>query len=84
MWESRTNAVDPNRLRFVWQQVVDDITAMIDSGELDAGSRLPTELELAEIYGVARNTIRRAVQDLAERGVIVVMHGRGTFIGPAS
>ncbi|MEV0705248.1 GntR family transcriptional regulator [Saccharopolyspora sp. NPDC050389] len=57
-----------------------DIDADITAGILSGGSRLPTELEPAEIYGVARGTVRRAVADLAERGVVVVVHGRGTFV----
>lgn len=64
----------------LWAQVAADIDADVTAGILSRGSRLPTELELAEIYGVARGTVRRAVADLAERGVVVVVHGRGTFI----
>ncbi|MEV0082303.1 GntR family transcriptional regulator [Saccharopolyspora sp. NPDC050642] len=64
----------------MWQQVADDLVADIESGELAPGSKLPTELELAELYGVARVTVRRAVAELKERGVLAVVHGRGTFV----
>ena len=38
------------------------------------------ELELADQYGVSRDTIRRAIQELASEGRLVVLHGRSTFV----
>lgn len=78
-WEDRSGRLDHNEPRFVWQQIADDLAADIESGALPAGSRLPSEAALAEVYGVARGTIRRAIADLVERGLLVVLHGRGTF-----
>ncbi|MEV6226934.1 GntR family transcriptional regulator [Saccharopolyspora shandongensis] len=80
MWEDRGDRIDHDGPTTLWAQVVADIEADITAGILSGGSRLPTELELAEIYGVARGTVRRAVADLAERSVVVVVHGRGTFV----
>lgn len=64
----------------VWRQVADDIEADISSGLLAPGWKLPPETELAESYGVARNTIRRAVAELVKDDHLVVVHGRGTFV----
>ncbi len=50
--------------RLLWQQVADDLRAEMDSGALVVDARLPGELELAEQYGVSRDTIRRAIQEL--------------------
>ncbi|SDY72098.1 GntR family transcriptional regulator, phosphonate transport system regulatory protein [Saccharopolyspora shandongensis] len=80
MWEDRRDRIDHDGPATLWAQVAADVEADIAAGDLTGGSRLPTELELAEIYGVARGTVRRAVADLADRGVIVVVHGRGTFV----
>jgi DNA-binding GntR family transcriptional regulator len=35
---------------------------------------------MAALYGVSRDTIRRATQELAGEGLLVVLHGRGTFV----
>lgn len=78
--DDRTGRIDHGGAALLWQQVAEDIAGDITSGELSAGSRLPTEVELGEQYGVSRVTIRRAVADLAERGMITVVHGRGTYV----
>jgi GntR family transcriptional regulator len=61
-------------------RVADDIAARIASGELGAGTRLRAERELAEYYGVAYGTVRRAMAVLRDRGLITTIHGRGTFV----
>jgi DNA-binding GntR family transcriptional regulator len=44
------------------------------------GHRLPPERDMAGEYGVAYNTMRKSMEILRERGLIVTMHGRGTFV----
>lgn len=61
-------------------RVANDIASRIASGELKPGARLRAERDLAEHYGVAYHTIRRAMKLLRERGLIVSIHGRGTFV----
>jgi DNA-binding FadR family transcriptional regulator len=53
---------------------------LIDQGVWRAGERLPPERVLAERYGLARNTVRRALQALEVEGRIVRQIGRGTFV----
>ena len=76
--EDRSSLIDHERP--IWPQVAEAIERDIASGELAQGSRLPTEDELATQYGVARNTVRRAVEDLRDRGLLETFHGRGTYV----
>jgi GntR family transcriptional regulator len=80
MGESDTPAVDPTRPEYVYVQVADHIAAQIASGELAPGAMLPGERALAEQYGIALNTARGAVRLLRERGLVVTVPAKGTFI----
>ncbi|WP_158803256.1 FadR/GntR family transcriptional regulator [Acidisoma sp. L85] len=51
----------------------------IGSSRWRIGDKLPTERELGETYGVARNTVRRALQVLEQEKLIIRHVGRGTF-----
>jgi GntR family transcriptional repressor for pyruvate dehydrogenase complex len=62
------------------EKVVDQIMKKIRSGELPAGSRLPSQRDLAAMFGVGRSSVREATNALAVMGYLDVMHGRGTFI----
>jgi GntR family transcriptional regulator len=80
-WDDRRDRIDREGPALVWQQVAADIAADIESGVLPAGQRLPSEQVLADdIYAVSRPTIRRAIGALVERGLLTVVHGRGTFV----
>jgi len=61
-------------------QVARDIEADIDAGRLAPDTRLPSEAELATQYGVARVSVRGAIQQLRDRGKVVTVHGRGTYV----
>jgi GntR family transcriptional regulator len=63
-------------------QVAADIETDIDAGRLAPDTRLPSEAELSVQYGVARVSVRRAMELLRERGKVVTVHGRGTFVAP--
>ncbi len=61
-------------------QAIEQLTALIESGEWQVGDRLPAEADLARSLGVGRNTVREAVRALAHLGVLDVRHGAGTFV----
>lgn len=56
------------------------LRAAIDAGMLAEGDRLPSERQLAVMSGVARNTAREAIRQLAEAGLVTAEHGRGVFV----
>jgi DNA-binding transcriptional MocR family regulator len=62
------------------QQLVDLITAEIDSGRLAAGSRIEPTRALAERAGINHLTAVRAYRRLAELGYVTAVVGRGTFV----
>lgn len=56
------------------------LRARIVAGEWPPGSTMPAEQTLAAEHGVALGTLRRALDLLAEQGLIERLHGRGTFV----
>jgi GntR family transcriptional repressor for pyruvate dehydrogenase complex len=69
----------------LYEQVVQQIEARILNHELEPGDKLPSELELADQFGVSRTVIREATKVLRAKELVEVQLGRGTFItGSAS
>lgn len=57
------------------------IRRLIDTGQLPADGRLPTERELAAELGCGRRTVRRALDALETEGLVWRRQGKGTFVG---
>jgi GntR family transcriptional regulator len=68
------------RAQPLYQVVVESILSQVSSGQLKANERLPSENELCRIYSVGRNTIRRAISELVNDGVLRTVPGVGTFV----
>jgi len=64
----------------VTDEAISTIKAMIVSGELKPGQRLPPEKELSERLGLSRNSLREAVKSLEVIRVLDVRRGDGTFV----
>jgi len=62
------------------QQIIDAFTAQLISGGLKPGDQIPTEVELAERFGVARNTVREAIKILVAMGVLEIRRPVGTYV----
>ena len=73
-------ALDRMSMEPLFSQVEKSLNSAIASGKFLPGSRIPTEPELAEIYGVSRITIRRASDELCQHGILVKRQGKGTFV----
>lgn len=64
----------------LFAQVEQSLNAAVTSGQFKSGERIPTEPELAEAFGVSRITIRRAIDELSNHGVLIKRQGKGTFV----
>lgn len=67
----------------LWRQIADDIEQAIVRGEFAVGEKLPSEAEIAERFGVNRHTVRRALAELTERGLVRAERGSGTYVETA-
>jgi GntR family transcriptional regulator len=72
--------VDENDRRPIYQQVVDEIKALIARGELREGAALPPVRQVAADLGVNLNTIATAYRELQSEGLINIRHGSGAVI----
>lgn len=78
--EEQKSLLDPMSARPLYVQLADAISEKIASGKLAPDRPIPSENHLADEYGVARLTARRAAQELRERGLIVTVRGKGSFV----
>ena len=62
------------------EAAIQNMRAMIASGRLSPGARLPAEAELATMVGASRNTVREAVRALVTARVLDVRRGDGTYV----
>ena len=72
--------VDRNSPVPLYFQVAQDLEQLIESGELPMGTRLDNETDLAEQLGLSRPTMRRAIEYLVDRGLLVRKRGIGTQV----
>lgn len=64
----------------VYYQLKNDLTSKIAQGVWKPGECIASERELCEIYGVSRMTIRQAVGELVQEGILLRIKGKGTFV----
>lgn len=69
---------------YTYAHVADHIQRRIEAGDIPRGAMLPAERALAAEYGVAVGTIRRATAELRDRGLVVTLPGKGTYVVAAS
>lgn len=64
----------------LYKVVAGSIMQQIDDGRLNVNDRIPSEHELCQIHSVGRNTVRRALSELVNAGVLNTIPGVGTFV----
>lgn len=75
---------DRSRPEPLWYQVEHAIRAIVNSGEWATGDQIPAEDRLCAKFGVSRITLRHALRNLEEGGLLRREHGRGTFVRSAT
>jgi GntR family transcriptional regulator len=71
---------DRRRPEPLWHQAEQALRALIETGEWPTGSQIPNEDKLGGLLGISRITLRHALRNLEEAGLVKREHGRGTFV----
>ena len=74
--------IDRSSATPLYEQIAQPIEAAILSGELPAGAMIEDEVSMANRLDVARPTARRALQELANKGLLTRRRGVGTRVTP--
>jgi DNA-binding transcriptional regulator YhcF (GntR family) len=72
--------LDPDDPKNASKQIANKLRAAILTGKLAPGEQLPSQPELAEWFGVARETVKRGLDPLRAEGLIVSRQGSGVFV----
>ena len=73
-------SVDHDAETPLWIQLASILRAQIQSGELRPGRIMPSETTLMQEHGLARGTVRKAIDALVDEGLVNRVQGRGTFV----
>ena len=65
-----------------WKSITDSLRIRIESGELAAGHRIPSEIDVAAEWGVSRQTAHRAIHELQRLGLVARQRRWGTVVAP--
>ncbi len=61
-------------------RISEQLRGQILAGQYPPGAQLPSERQLLAQFGVSRITVRRAIANLAQQGLVTVRHGKGVFV----
>ena len=75
---------DRRRPEPLWHQAEMALRRLIEAGEWSSGSQIPNEDRLCDLLGISRITLRHALRNLEEAGLLRREHGRGTFVRSAT
>lgn len=86
MSDEPAGLVRPDRRRPepLWHQAEMALRHLIEQGEWAPGTQIPNEDRLCEMLGISRITLRHALRNLEEAGMLRREHGRGTFVRSAT
>src|SRR6476661_4709450 len=80
MTEVSTHGVNPGAAEWPHLQIAANLRARIRRGDWAAGERLPSIPAMATMFGVAKQTIQRTVDQLRLEGLLITKPGSGTYV----
>lgn len=80
MQGSAVRLTDDDGPGYKYVKLAESIAARIRSGEFRSNSRLSPELDMVDEYGVSLGTARSAIRLLRERGLVITVRSKGTFV----
>ena len=75
--------INPQLAKPLYEQIKLYLLTRIEQGEYLPDTRLPSERDLAEQFGVSRLTVKKAISDLLQSGQVYVQIGKGTYVSRA-
>jgi DNA-binding GntR family transcriptional regulator len=81
---AQSRSIDRDLYEPAYLQLVNSLRHSMAAGLLRPGDQLPSEAQLCERYDVSPMTVRRAINILADQGVVLTEQGRGTFVRPVA
>lgn len=72
--------LNPGSVTPLYEQVANWVAAEIEAGRLVPGAKFADSRDLAEEWGIAYQTVRRAMRELRERGLVESRVGKGTYV----
>src|ERR1700733_12755431 len=72
--------VNPGAAEFPHRQIASQLRERVRRGEWQPGERLPSIPAIAELFGVAKQTVQRAVDQLRLEGILITKPGSGTYV----
>ena len=76
--------IDEGDARPIYQQIVEEIKALIARGDLQKGAGLPPVRQLAADLGVNLNTVATAYRELQAEGLLLIRHGAGATVASST
>ncbi len=76
----QTHLVTPIKRKRLFETVSEELAELILAGQIAAGTKLPSEHELAAQFGVSRNVVREGVRSLIQQGLVTVRAGDGIYV----
>lgn len=76
-------SIDPNAMEPLYKQLKQVLVDAIDRKEIAAGQQIPSESSLAQKYAISRITVRNAIRELVDEGILVRRQGKGTYVSGA-